>query len=400
MAGARPREGISLKRTIYLCFCLLLYLTGTALLCVQGSLALGGILCVGSVAFLMALCIISILLHERREGKILYKETSYRYLFFLSVIAWGVVLGFSFFEPYAYPALLMGMIFSAFGGDILALSLGLYLDLVYCLSLGLSGFYTAIYVGLTVCGVLLSRVLREQKRFEKISSLLMILALTVGFAAVAGYFTDLRLPLRTLIIAGTVGFFEVLYSLLVLPRLDDLIHHEEYVLYETLLDPAYSLIVELRSFSEGEYQRAQKVSRLARECGEEIGVNAKLCTAGGLYYRIGKMMGEPEINHAVKIASRHNFPKELTNILYEYEAVLKKPSSEESAIVHMCDALVKKVEAFAASSDSMESSWNQEMVIYQTLNELSSLGIYDDSSISMNQFLKIRNRLVREGSLV
>ncbi len=363
-------------------------------------MAFGGMLCVGAVAFLIAICILSILLHERRRGKILYKETSYRYLFLLSVMAWAVVLVAAFFKPYAYPALLMGMIYSAFGGDILALSLGLYLDLVFCLSLGLSGFYTAVYVGLTLCGVLLSRVLREQKRWEKISSLLMILAMTVGFGAAGSYFTSLRLTRTTLFTAGAVAAVEILYSILILPLFDDLIHHEEVVLYETLLDPAYSLLVELRSFSEAEYQRAQKVSRLARDCGEEIGVDEKLCAAGGLYYRIGKMMGEPEIDHAVRMAARHNFPQELIHILYEYEAVLKKPSSEESAIVHMCDALVKKVEAFAASSDRMESSWNQEMVIYQTLNELSSLGIYDDSSISMNQFLKIRNRLVREGSLL
>ncbi len=379
---------------------MLLFLTGTTLLCLKGSLAFGGILCVGSVAFLVALCIISILLHERREGKILYKETSYQYLFFLSLIAWGVLFGSSFLDPTAFPALLMGIIFSAFGGDILALSLGLYMDLVYCLALGLSGFYTAGYVGLTLCAVLLSRVLRQQKKFEKISSFVMMEALTVGFAAVAGYFTDLHLTFEMLLVAGGVGVVEILYTMLILPRFEGLIGHEEVVLYEMLLDPAYSLLMELRSFSEAEYQRACKVAHLARLCGEEIGVNASLCEAGGLYYRIGKMMGEPEIDHAVKIAGRHNFPKELTDILYEYEAVLKKPSSEESAIVHMCDALVKKVEAFAAASSSMESSWNQEMVIYQTLNELSSLGIYDDSSISMNQFLKIRNRLVREGSLV
>ena len=46
---------------------------------------------------------------------------------------------------------------------------------------------------------------------------------------------------------------------------------------------------------------------------------------------------------------------------------------------------------------NLSTSWNQDMVIYQTLNELSATGMYDESGLSMNQFLKVRELLVREG---
>ena len=36
------------------------------------------------------------------------------------------------------------------------------------------------------------------------------------------------------------------------------------------------------------------------------------------------------------------------------------------------------------------------MVIYQTLNEYSASGIYDQSGLGMNMFLKIREYLVNE----
>ena len=49
---------------------------------------------------------------------------------------------------------------------------------------------------------------------------------------------------------------------------------------------------------------------------------------------------------------------------------------------------------------TMANEWNQDMVIYQTLNEYSSRGVYDNSGISINQFLKIRERLVQEGDLL
>ena len=41
-----------------------------------------------------------------------------------------------------------------------------------------------------------------------------------------------------------------------------------------------------------------------------------------------------------------------------------------------------------------------EMVIYQTLNEFSAQGLYDQSGLSMNMFLKIREYLVKEEALL
>ena len=40
------------------------------------------------------------------------------------------------------------------------------------------------------------------------------------------------------------------------------------------------------------------------------------------------------------------------------------------------------------------------MLIYQTLNELMAQGIYDESGLSMNQFLAVRERLVKEEQLL
>ena len=48
------------------------------------------------------------------------------------------------------------------------------------------------------------------------------------------------------------------------------------------------------------------------------------------------------------------------------------PSTIESAIVHMVDGLLKKLEVL--DEDTVGSNWNQDMVIYQTLNEYSAAG--------------------------
>ena len=88
------------------------------------------------------------------------------------------------------------------------------------------------------------------------------------------------------------------------------------------------------------------------------------------------------------------FPDAIIKILSEYNGEERLPTSKESAIVHMVDACLKKIELLMGNN--LSSSWNQDMVIYQTLNELSATGIYDESGLSMNQFVKLRELLVRE----
>lgn len=42
------------------------------------------------------------------------------------------------------------------------------------------------------------------------------------------------------------------------------------------------------------------------------------------------------------------------------------------------------------------TDWNQDMAIYRIVNDFSVMGMYDQSGLSMNKFLKIRDYLVKE----
>ena len=95
---------------------------------------------------------------------------------------------------------------------------------------------------------------------------------------------------------------------------------------------------------------------------------------------------------------RHCFPSDVAKIIYEYYGEYTKPSTIESAIVQMVDGVVKKMEVL--DSNAMKSEWNQNMVIYQTLNDFSAQGMYDESGLSMNMFLKIREYLVNREHLM
>lgn len=163
--------------------------------------------------------------------------------------------------------------------------------------------------------------------------------------------------------------------------------------YTKILQPDYPLVQSIRKFSEMDYSHALRVSDICGTCAMLIGVNEKLCRAAGFYYRIGRMEGEPYIENGVTLAENVCFPKELIQILKEYNGVLCPISSKESAIVHMVDRVVTKLDLL--DKETFSSNWNQDMVIYQTLNEESATGIYDESGLGMNQFLEIRDFLVK-----
>ena len=149
-----------------------------------------------------------------------------------------------------------------------------------------------------------------------------------------------------------------------------------------------------KDFSKVEYEHARKVSDIASRCAKAVGYNEHLCLAGGFYYRMGQWIGDPYVEEGVKKAKSLCFPEELMKILQEYYGEKQLPSMPESALVHMVDALVIKLEKI---NDGFEKSeWNHEILINQTLNEYSSSGIYDHCGMSMNQFLKIRQFLTKE----
>ena len=60
----------------------------------------------------------------------------------------------------------------------------------------------------------------------------------------------------------------------------------------------------------------------------------------------------------------------------------------------MIDALIVKLDHI--KTDVADNDWNHDILVIQTLNEFSTSGLYDESGLSMNHFLKIRDYLTKE----
>ncbi len=104
------------------------------------------------------------------------------------------------------------------------------------------------------------------------------------------------------------------------------------------------------------------------------------------------------MENGVALARLNYLPREVIEILKEYNGEKKKPSTVESAIVHLVDSVVAKFDVLDKST--LSSTWNQDIIVYQTLNENSSAGLYDQSGLGMNMYLQIRDYLIKEAKLL
>ncbi len=387
---------ISPKRFIYVFGMFVVSVISVFILAYGKKLLLDQALCLLALFFCYWVVFILSLIHQRKIGKFTYKDTTYRNLFLISTLGWLLMILTNYIPDLFGPVLLVGFLYVAVCDSSLSLASCIFMDLLYCFITGTNNYILYCYCILSIFGILFAYYLKENKNETRIINYLLILMIQFFVPFIFYVFTFGKVNLDRLnqfVVLALLYTVIIYFGFGVLVRFDQ---REEQIAYETFLDDEYSLIVDIMHFSIGEYFHARKVSDLARECAAQIGANELLAACGGLYYRIGILEGEPIVDNSIKIAQKNCLPREVVQILYEYKGINQRPLSPESAIVQMVDSVLTKVEAMR---DEMDSSWNQEMLIYQTLNEYSNEGMYDDSNITMNQFLKIRNVLVMKGDL-
>lgn len=306
-----------------------------------------------------------------------------------------VILAASFLPEYTVPIAMVSFLLTA-GLDreeALPIAIFLVIQLAYN---GKSTVVIACYFMLALFGVILTSMY-EQKPYRKYAEMIMLavsVAIPVLFYYLAYGKADWKLMLICLI-GGAVGILGMhfLYE----PLHARLVWSNEISL-DTIVDPSYHLVREIKRYSQVDYNHAIRVSKIAAHCAVVVGADVKLSAVGGFYYRLGTLGGEPVVENGVLIAQNNCFPNAVIQILSEYNGKCCAISSIESAIIHITDTVVTKFELL--DQTTLSSTWNRDMVIYQTMNEKSSSGIYDSSGLTMNQFLKIREFLAKEEELL
>ncbi len=284
-------------------------------------------------------------------------------------------------------------LFLGFTANIeIAISLSSFLCVILCIATGGTFYELAAYCILIFIGAQMSQPISEKR--NRIWGCVLLASVSLSIPELFCYLAYTESRINILLWKGCFTAASITLYYFLAKKFYDNAEHDQLRAYEKIIKNDYPLFQDIKNYSKVEYIHAMKVGTVALKCAAEIGANEMLAAAGGFYYRLGVIEGEPYIENGVRLAEEKCFPLDVIQILWEYNGEQMLPSSKESAIVHMVDACVKKIELL--SSQKLSSSWNQDMVIYQTLNELSASGIYDESGLSMNQFLKVRELLVRE----
>ena len=304
----------------------------------------------------------------------------------------AVAAGCYFLPAFVCPAAAAALFFAIASTAEIAITLGTFLCVLLCIANGSNFYELSAYIILVLIGAQLAKTMHDKKlRFW---GCMVLLSVSVSIPVLFYYLAYQKSSFTVFAYSFVFGISFVLLFALFSERLYGKSDREDADIYEKIIDEDYPYVVDIRNYSKAEYIRAVKAATVARNCAAEIGANELAAAAAGFYYRLGILEGEPFIENGVRLAQEGCFPAAVISILSEYGGKEKLPSTRESAIVHMVDACMKKI-AFLRMQEPSDS-WSPEMVIYQTLNELSATGIYDESGLSMNQFLKVRELLVRE----
>lgn len=308
-----------------------------------------------------------------------------------------IMLAGLFLPDFLKPALMAALLLTTLLSVEMAMCAGIFFSTILCLALGLPTQELLLYCLMTLFGCMIAGAM-ENKKFIFWHEM-VILCLSVMMPGIFYYLTYQEVTMNLFVYGAIEGIvieylMQLFYKRLVIFR-----SRERLDRLSDIIEESYPTVRELSKFSWVEYEHAMRVSSISEKCAKFIGADEKVCAAAGFYYRIGIIEGEPLEKSGVLIAQRECFPEEVIKIIYEYNGNNALPSTVESAIVHMVDGLIKKLEALHGQK-TMASEWNQDMVIYQTLNDFSASGLYDKSGLSMNMFLKIREYLVKEEVLL
>ena len=334
--------------------------------------------------------------YERlHEGTCMDMGNDYAMLTFVYLVGMAGACVAAFFPAYTAPVMAIGILCNGTFSTKTGAAMGVYFAVLSAVFCG-TGLYTmAAYVILAVVSIFLAELALDGRL--RIWVGMLIISLSVVLPVCCCYL-DTHVLQPQVILITLPGSILTLLVVHILPGLRNRVQTEEEIGLDTIMDKQYHLQKMIEKYSSVDYDHAQRVSRLAAKVAGELGADEKLTMAGGFYYRIGKLEGEPFIENGVRIAQQNCFPERLVQILEEYNGINRAPGTLESAIVQISDMIVTKFDLL--DKDTFSAGWNRDIVIYQTMNEKSSEGLYDHCGLSMNQFLKIRELLVKEEILL
>ena len=389
-------EKISIHRVLPISVIVLSAIIAAGVLCYLNKLDTDQIICVAFlvIAF-MPIMILELAFERQKEMLGDNRQTTFRRARNGFIICCILMLAISFMPEYFRPVIIFPIIMSAYSNDVLGLCTGLFFNILLAFTTGGSFYELLAYTMLVLVGGMLSKLLK-QVEYRLFVGIIYLFS-CVLFPNILYYFANESIEFNNLILGSINGIVIAIYVIALYPNIREKTFREKHYYYGDILADEFVQVQQIRKYAPEEYYHARKVSEIAYRYALQLDLKTDLSAAAGFYYHLGKWEGDPPIENAVRKAKELCFPEELIQILREYNGTDDLPSTPESALVHIIDALLTKLEM--SDSTGGTSQFDRDILIHQTLNEFSSAGLYDKSGLSINSFIKIREWLLKEALL-
>lgn len=384
---------INTYRVLWLVSILGTAFVSAGIVCWTNQLGLEEILCSIFVIIGFMLVFFFELAYERRRKMIAdNRQTDYSRIATGFILSCVVMIFISFLPEFYRPVMLISLIMTAYSNEILGITTALFVNCVLAMTTGGSYNELLTYILLSTIAAICAKMLKNKEYRIYIVGILFFLNLM--FSSVFYFWNNETIGLIQIGYGCLSGAIVALCAYFWYPKEIIITEQEIEHCYDGILADDYSQVKEIKGYSFAEYRHARKVSDIVYKYAHILGLHASLASAAGFYYRLGRLEGEPVALNGVKRAYELCFPEEMIQILREYNGELQLPSTPESALIHIVDGVLIKIELLEKELGT--SQWNREVLIHQTMNEFSTQGLYDQSGLSINAFIKIRELLAKE----
>ena len=259
-------------------------------------------------------------------------------------------------------------------------SLGSYFDLIY-------------FIFLCMVGGMFSGVISRKK--IRLQSTIMMLAMYISIYFIGTYMSVRSLSYKTLVSGCGEGILNILLIVSLTPLFYLKEKDKDVTEYGLALEDEFPLMTFVKSLPEERYRHSRFTANCCYRCAKAAGLNENLSCLAGFYYSLCDNDEKEPVTYAVKLAKQNGLPIKAVRILSQYQGRECGLSTKEAALVDLVDETLGKLEKMMNSGAAVNSI-EREMLVLKTFNDLSETGRYDESGLSMNSFLKIRESLLHE----
>ncbi len=300
-----------------------------------------------------------------------------------------VVAGYFFSMPIRFILPMSALLCS-----LVPMQYGLTVSLMMSVVLGLCTFAPGIdssfNVLLCLYGAIFSRILLKQK--YHFHTTLMILALSITNAYLYQYMMFSKVTTKSLLYGSIEGVSNIILVLVFLPFVVKKTETEEITSYARAMESDFPLLLFVKSLSAERYKRCITTAKICCNGARKLGFDDNLCACAGFYYDLCDNDEANSIQYAANLGRQNLLPIDVVRVLSQFHGEQQVISSKEAALVDLVYEAVLQIE----KKDNKENDFGKGMAIHATFDRLSKSGRYDESGLSINKFLQLRDYIIQE----